>query len=222
MREIQRIGIGLSLMLLMAWNSYGQIITEEIEVQMNGGKTLIQDALEVEGDLEVTKPAIVWGDDTKVLDHHLELYSADTGEDDAYIGLYFHHGNQFGQMLRVRSSGFHFTGGGSFVNYRKLYANGFNQVSDNLYKKDVVTIPDPLTLISGLRGVCFKWKETEEPSVGFIAQEVREVLPELVAGDEGSLSVEYANIVAVAVEAIKALNEKVATLEAEIAALKEN
>lgn len=50
-------GAMMVLLMMIGISGYGQIITEEVSVQMNDGKTLIQDAVDVEGELEVTKDA---------------------------------------------------------------------------------------------------------------------------------------------------------------------
>lgn len=242
MRYIQLRGILVISFIVLSTSAFSQIVTEEISVQANEGKTLIQDEVEIVGNLdinnsldvsgnldvgqtlkatymEVRKDATTWGDTENATNHHLELFSNNTGVGHDYIGLMFHHGSQYWRMIRTNRDGFHFTNASNF-SYNRIYASAFNQISDNVFKKNVATISDPLTLISGLRGVKFDWIEDDTPSIGFIAQEVMEVLPELVQGTEGGLSVEYANIVAVAVEAIKELNAKVEALEAELAALK--
>jgi hypothetical protein len=93
-----------------------------------------------------------------------------------------------------------------------------------------------LDAILCLRGVTFDWKQGGFPDmnfasgqqIGFIAQEVEKVLPELVSTDSNCYkSVAYANVVPVAVEAIKAqqsqidaLNKANASKDAEIADLK--
>jgi hypothetical protein len=87
--------------------------------------------------------------------------------------------------------------------------------SDSRKKEQVRRIESALALVQALDGVRFKFKASGRDSVGFIAQEVREVLPELVHEDgEGFLSVAYANVTAVLVEAVK-------ELAAEVRALKE-
>jgi hypothetical protein len=65
-----------------------------------------------------------------------------------------------------------------------------------------------------LRGVRFFWKKTDlvdvsqlpKDNIGFIAQELREVIPEVVYGDETDteiLKVKYSDIVTLCIEAIK-------------------
>ena len=57
-------------------------------------------------------------------------------------------------------------------------------------------------MIKELRGVSFKWKETDKPSMGLIAQEVEKVLPELVYG-VSEKSIVYGGIVPILIQAIK-------------------
>ena len=81
--------------------------------------------------------------------------------------------------------------------------------------------------IAQLRGVTWEWREDapedakEQPGIGVIAQEVEKVFPELVTTDEqGRKKVEYEGLIAPLIEAVKELDDRVRTLEAEIAALR--
>lgn len=96
-----------------------------------------------------------------------------------------------------------------------IYAGGnITGFSDERLKKEIQTIKDSLEMVKKLRGVFFKFKETDKPGVGVIAQEVKEVLPQVVEQtDDGTLSVAYGNIVGVLIEAIKELSDKVESLE---------
>jgi hypothetical protein len=65
-----------------------------------------------------------------------------------------------------------------------------------------------------MRGVYFNKIGQSNRSVGVIAQEIEEVLPEVVLTDsEGMKSVAYGNIVGILIEAIKELKAKVEELE---------
>ncbi|WP_408098956.1 tail fiber domain-containing protein [Peredibacter sp. HCB2-198] len=81
----------------------------------------------------------------------------------------------------------------------------FLNTSDRRLKRDIASIKDPIEKIKQLHGVTYKWKESGEKSVGFIAQEVEKVYPELVRTDSktGMKSVQYSNLVAVLVEGFK-------------------
>ncbi|WP_373997831.1 tail fiber domain-containing protein [Bdellovibrio bacteriovorus] len=84
-------------------------------------------------------------------------------------------------------------------------ATAYLYTSDARLKKDVITLPEALEKLLKLRGVNFVWKNTNEKTVGFIAQEVEVVYPELVKTDKNSgyKAVQYGNIVAILVEALK-------------------
>ena len=82
-------------------------------------------------------------------------------------------------------------------------------------KENICTIKNALDKVSKLRGVEFDYKINGVHSIGFIAQEVEKVIPELVFGDDPK-SVAYQNFVALLVEAIKELREEVTELKQEI------
>ena len=126
------------------------------------------------------------------------------------------------------------------VNASKVVSGNFNDTSDGKLKKNVATISDgAIEDIKKLRPVTFDWiDETENDNVsGFIAQEVKQVLPNLVDGTEydpayndeslgskgGIKSVGYSiNSVGVTAHLTKALQEaiaKIEVLEAKVAAL---
>lgn len=98
-------------------------------------------------------------------------------------------------------------------------------VSDKRLKKNIVTLDDALDKILGLRPVEFDWRD-EAPntghSVGFIAQEVEEVLPDAVdewvttQGKDGEKfkSVGQGEFIPYLVGAIQKLEQRVAELEA--------
>jgi hypothetical protein len=88
--------------------------------------------------------------------------------------------------------------------------------SDARVKNNVKTIDNALEKTTKLRGVSYTRNDIEDKStkIGVIAQEVLEVLPEVVSkDDEGKYSVSYGNIVGVLIEAIKELEARVKELE---------
>ena len=87
-----------------------------------------------------------------------------------------------------------------------------NSTSDINLKKDIEVISKPIDLLNEIEGVKFTWKETETQSVGVIAQDVEEVLPELVNGDDGEKSVNYSGLVGVLIEAVKEQQKQIETL----------
>jgi len=100
--------------------------------------------------------------------------------------------------------------------------------SDRRLKTNIVNIPNALEKVSMLNGVTFDWKEfeanknkeihaNEGHDVGVIAQEVEKIFPEIVDNREnGYKAVKYDRLVAVLIEAVKELNDKVKELENKI------
>ena len=87
--------------------------------------------------------------------------------------------------------------------------------SDARLKSDVRTISNPRQLIAGLSGKLYT-KDDKENQLGFIAQQVEEILPQLVhtANDEmGTKSVNYQGVIALLVEAVKDLQQQVDELK---------
>ena len=95
--------------------------------------------------------------------------------------------------------------------------------SDARVKENVQTIENPVEMVLNMRGVFYNKIEETDRKVGVIAQEMLEVLPEVVSEDEtGMYSVAYGNITAVLIEAIKAQQLQIEELKAEIKNLKSN
>lgn len=110
---------------------------------------------------------------------------------------------------------FEFYQNGSWVNY--------TAVSDGRLKTQVEPVEDGLGLVNRLRPVYYDWDRDNPKAaglsggrqVGFIAQEVEQVLPEVVnRGEDGYRSLEYGKIVSVAVAAVKELYRRLLGLEA--------
>jgi hypothetical protein len=87
--------------------------------------------------------------------------------------------------------------------------------SDARLKSNIRIIDNPRELIAGLSGKLYT-KDSKNDQLGFIAQEVEEILPQLVhtEGDEmGTKSVNYLGVVALLVEAVKDLQQQVDELK---------
>lgn len=101
----------------------------------------------------------------------------------------------------VLGTGTVYTSGGAFT--------GVNPSDRNL-KKDITPIAYALDDITALRPVVFRWKEDEQIHYGFIAQDVQEVLPEIVQEENGLLGIRSDEIVPILT---KAIQEQQATIE---------
>ncbi|MHC5023830.1 MAG: tail fiber domain-containing protein [Planctomycetota bacterium] len=100
-----------------------------------------------------------------------------------------------------------------------VLANMFQEYSSRRWKRDVRLIADPLQKLQRLEGVSFRWDEAHggQLDLGFIAEDVGDVLPELVAWEDDGVyarSLSYDRIVAVAVEGIKAQQKQIDSLAA--------
>ena len=96
----------------------------------------------------------------------------------------------------------------------KVNATDLNTTSDNRLKENIHTINNSSEVISQLRGVSFNWKQSGEQAFGVIAQELQQVLPQLVSQNEnGDLAVQYLGIIAFLIECNKQLLERVDALE---------
>ena len=113
------------------------------------------------------------------------------------------------------------------VNGSVAGVGAYVNLSDARLKKDVVTIDNSLDKVLALRGVYYNWdlgnangRNLDSVNhIGLIAQEVESVLPQVVktANDENKTkSIAYSDIIPVLINAIKELNTKVETLEAEL------
>ena len=110
------------------------------------------------------------------------------------------------------------------VSSTKLYFNpstgdltaggNITALSDRTLKSNITTISDALNKVDSLRGVEFDWIESGGHGIGVIAQEVEQVIPEVVLTHMGLKSVAYGNLIAVLIEAIKDQNKRIKLLEA--------
>ena len=112
---------------------------------------------------------------------------------------------------------------GNFTATADLIA--FGTVSDKSFKENIKPINNALDLVNNLQGVTFDWKQDTDTNkivgvkedIGFIAQDVQKVLPELVReNDNGKLSLREKGIVPVLVEAIKELKSEIEELKKQI------
>ncbi|KAB2896188.1 MAG: hypothetical protein F9K40_14980, partial [Kofleriaceae bacterium] len=104
-----------------------------------------------------------------------------------------------------------------------LYS-GLAQRSDRRLKEDIRPAEGGLSKVRALEPVTFAWKRRTDPAerhYGFIAQDVRNVVPELVdATADGTLAVETTAMIPILAQAVKELDAQNAQLRAELAELR--
>ena len=103
-----------------------------------------------------------------------------------------------------------------------IRADTFHYSSDITLKTNVRIIPNALEKINHINGVYFEWKKNGKESIGFIAQNIEKVLPEVVSANNntGLKSVQYGNLTALTVEAIKEQQIQISNLKTEVETLK--
>ncbi|MBF8743135.1 MULTISPECIES: tail fiber domain-containing protein [Pseudomonas] len=85
--------------------------------------------------------------------------------------------------------------------------------SDARLKTNVENLLDSTDTLTKIHGVRFKWKESGREDIGVVAQNVKEVYPELVHEKDGMLTVDYEKLVAPLIESVRELNQRIEALE---------
>jgi hypothetical protein len=95
--------------------------------------------------------------------------------------------------------------------------------SDRRLKDNIVNIENPIEKVQKLNGVTWDWNDNADelqkstPTVGVIAQEVEEVLPQLVnTRDNGYKAVDYAKLTGLLIEAIKDQQKQIDELKSRL------
>jgi len=108
--------------------------------------------------------------------------------------------------------------GGTYDFFAHGAGTSYGAASSIRWKNDVRPIDDPLGKVLRLRGVYFNWDEEHggQHDVGMIAEEVGEVLPEIVEYEENGIDatgMDYGMLAPLLVEAVKALKVEVNELQ---------
>jgi len=114
---------------------------------------------------------------------------------------------------------------GDFVSAGNLTAFGtsFLQVSDERLKQNIYTISQSLDKILDLRPTKYVWKKNKKQDVGFIAQEVEKIIPEVVEESRGFINddsqienmktISYPKLIPYLVDTIQVLVKRIEDLE---------
>lgn len=155
-----------------------------------------------------------------------------------YASLCFRNSNaNYKWLYHTDASGvMRWYGGGGYTNttwtnYMSLDTSGnlstvgdITAYSDRRIKENIVTITDGLSKVLKLRGVSYNRNDVENKinKIGVIAQEVLEVVPELVNEQEdGMYTVSYGNMSALFIESFKEQQAQIDRQQKEIDELKE-
>ena len=92
-----------------------------------------------------------------------------------------------------------------------------NSPSDIRLKKDIQNLEYSLNDICKLNPIQFSYKNEEKIRFGLVAQELKEIIPEIVEEDkDGYLSIRYQELIPVLIKAIQKLKEEIEKLKQKI------
>jgi hypothetical protein len=134
---------------------------------------------------------------------------------------WFRSNGQAGWYSATYAVGIYATQAGWVQTYNSagILANNFQQVSDVRLKDNITDSKYGLDTVLQLRSVEYDMKSNGNHEVGLIAQEVEKIIPEFVhtsADEEGTKSVNYAQMVSVLIKAVQELSAEVTALKAKI------
>jgi hypothetical protein len=234
------IGAATGTSLSLTGNIIGAAATFSSTINVAGASTLTGNTT-VGGTLGVTGlttlsslvvPTITGGSSTT----QPLTYKTTSGVGAAGADHVFLVGNNGGtEAMRVTNAGN--VGIGTNTPSAKLHVNGdiiassIAGTSDARYKINVKTIENPIDKIKKLRGVSFNWNQKafpdknfgEQDEIGFIAQEVEKVVPEVVTKEKNKeeyRAVKYDKMVALLIEGMKEQQKQIDSLKNEIKSLK--
>jgi len=95
----------------------------------------------------------------------------------------------------------------------------WTNASDSTLKTNIHNLTYGLNEIWNLKPVSYTLKKNGRNDIGFLAQEVKEVIPEIVYGESGSMSMSYGQLTAVLVKAMSEQQRKIELLKASISKL---
>ena len=105
------------------------------------------------------------------------------------------------------------------------FGTSFLSVSDEREKEYIYQISESLNKVSKLRPTKFTWKETQKEDVGFIAQEVEKIIPEVVETTKGFINtdedmnrktISYPKLIPYLVDTIQELTKRIEELEKKV------
>jgi hypothetical protein len=145
-------------------------------------------------------------------------------------GEYYNYGGYFkaygvyGSGVKGKATGTHSAGvvgdGKEFDFYAEGPGTDYGSSSSIRWKRDIRPIDEAIVKVMSLRGVYFNWDAEHggQHDVGMVAEEVGEVLPEIVEYEENGIDatgMDYGKLTPLLVEAVKALKTELDQLQKE-------
>jgi len=104
---------------------------------------------------------------------------------------------------------------------QNIYLGGtILSISDSNLKRNIKKIENPLEKIDKINGYTYIRTDTLKEETGLIAQEVLQILPEVISFENNHYNISYGNMCGLLVECIKELKDKITTLEDKLSILK--
>lgn len=128
------------------------------------------------------------------------------------------------ELAKAQSSGAF-----AFSIYGSLWVNGTTYASDERFKQNISGIANPLEKLMQIRGVEYEMNTAAFPKnhftagrqIGLLAQDVEKVIPEAVNEKDGYKGVDYARLVPLLIESIKAQQAQINGLKQELQDLRQ-
>ena len=139
----------------------------------------------------------------------------DLSANSAHSGITYNGPINIGQTttnpFNVYASSIRFGGGDVTIDNNILIGGNITSTSDKRLKENITVLDSCMTKIKHIRGYSFTRNDLEDKNkkyLGLLAQEVEEEFPDLVSEINGVKSINYQSFVAVLLECIKELNDK--------------
>ena len=105
---------------------------------------------------------------------------------------------------------------GNITTSQTVTAQHFDNVSDETLKENIHTILVSTSVLDKLNPVSFNWKSSGELSYGLIAQEVENILPQIVHTSGNIKTVSYIQLIAFLIAAVKDLQEQINSINTKL------
>ena len=101
--------------------------------------------------------------------------------------------------------------------YGVVKAHSLVTYSDETLKTNIQPLDSALDKVTKLQGVSYDWKSDGSADVGFIAQDVQNVVPQIVYGNQdGEFALDYSKLTSILVEAVKEQQAQINDLKAKL------
>ena len=101
--------------------------------------------------------------------------------------------------------------------YGVVKAHSLVTYSDETLKTNIQPLDSALEMVNKLQGVSYDWKSDGSADVGFIAQDVQNVVPQIVYGNQdGEFALDYSKLTSILVEAVKEQQAQINDLKAKL------